>query len=216
MTTPTAGGSNLQEQTAALSDWARAHTRQLAIGGIAVAAAVVVFFVFRASKAADERSAIRELAAAQRSVGSGNLPLAAADLKKLTTRFGSTRAGAEGRILLARVQLLQGDPAAALVTLKEASTSGPLAPAVYNLRGAAHEQAGRPLEAAAEYVRAASASEMASEKAGFKASAARAYATAGKKDEAVEIWRELALDASSPLYAEAQLRLGELTATVAN
>ncbi|MEA2764240.1 MAG: hypothetical protein QOK07_644, partial [Gemmatimonadaceae bacterium] len=50
------------------------------------------------------------------------------------------------------------------------------------------------------------------DKAQYQAAAARDYMAAGKPEEAKALWTELAKDDTSPLAAEAKVRLGELLA----
>jgi predicted Zn-dependent protease len=196
-----------------LGDWLRAHSRPVSIAAIAVVAIAAVLYFVRQSNETKELTASRSLVEAQRSIGSGNLPLAAADLQKLADRYGSTRAGKEGRILLAQVQLQQGKVNEALQTLDAVGSAGVLQSSVHALRGAALEQSGKPAEAAAEYLRAASTAQLKAEGESYKADAARAYLAAGNRAEALKIWEGIAADASSVLYNEAQLRIGELTAS---
>lgn len=196
-----------------LTDWVQTHARQVSIGAIAVVAIAAVVYFVRSSNETKELTASRTLVEAQRSVGSGNLPLAAADLQKLADRYGSTRAGKEGRILLAQVQLQQGKVAEAIQTLDAVKSAGILQSSVHALRAAALEQSGRPAEAGAEYLKAAAAAQLKAEGESFKADAARAYLVAGNRAEALKIWEAIAADASSVLYNEAQLRIGELTAS---
>lgn len=196
-----------------LGDWLRTHSRQVSIGAIAVVAIAAVLYFVRQSNETKELTASRSLVEAQRSIGSGNLPLAAADLQKLADRYGSTRAGKEGRILLAQVQLQQGKVSEALQTLDAVGSAGVLQSSVHALRGAALEQNGKPAEAAAEYLKAASTAQLKAEGESYKADAARAYLVAGNRAEALKIWEGIAADASSVLYNEAQLRIGELTAS---
>lgn len=213
--TPSAKTPNLSLDDSGenLTDWLRAHSRQVSIGAIAVVAIAAVLYFVRASNETKELTASRALTEAQRSVGSGNLPLAAADLQKLADRYGSTRAGKEGRILLAQVQLQQGKVSEAMQTLDAVGSAGILQSSVHGLRGAALEQSGKPAEAAAEYLKASATAQLKAEGESFKADAARAYLTAGNRAEALKIWEGIASDASSVLYNEAQLRIGELTAS---
>lgn len=197
-------------------DWVRAHARQLGIGAIAVAAVVAGTWVVTRSNATKAAGASRALSEAQRSVASGNLPLAAADLQKLVQRYGSTRAGVQARLLLAQVHFQQGKVDEGLKLLDETGSAGVLQASLHALRAAGLEQAGKPAEAAAEYMKASEKSELPSERESFKSDAARAYLAAGKKEEALKIWQAIADDQASPLNGEARLRVGEIGATVAN
>lgn len=204
---------DLDDSTAGALAWARAHGRQLGLGGIAVAAVAGILWVVRAQNARNETTASQQLVAAQRNVGTGNLALAAADLKKVADRFGSTRAGTDAKVLLSQVLLQQGKTEDALTLLGEIGTSGISATSVHALRGSALEQSGKASEAATEYLAAARSTQLKAEGESFKADAARAYLAAGKKDEALKIWQEIAANPSSVLYNEALLRVGELTAS---
>lgn len=203
----------LEDSAENMVDWLRAHSRQVGFGAIAVVALGAVLYFVRSSNETREMAAARALTEAQRSVGSGNLPLAAADLQRLTDRYGSTRAGTEAQILLAQVQLQQGKVDSALKALDDVSSAGVLQSSVHALRGAALEQSGKPAEAAVEYLKASTTTQLEAEGESFKADAARAYLAAGNSAEAIKIWEAIAGDASSVLYNEAQLRIGELTAS---
>lgn len=206
----------LDDSAESLLYWLRSHGRQVGLGVIAVAAIVAVVYFVRSSNEAKEVAASRALVTAQRSVGSGNLPLAVADLQRLITQYGSTRAGVEGRVLLAQVQLQQAKGDSALATLDQIRSAGVMESSVHALKGAALEQLGRPAEAAAEYLLASSSTQLGAEGESYKADAARAYLAAGNRAEAIRIWEGIASNASSVLYSEAQLRLGELTSSSAS
>jgi predicted negative regulator of RcsB-dependent stress response len=212
MTSPTrTSGLDLDDSTESLIDWVRAHGKQLGFGALGVAAVAAVLWVVRAQNAKNEATASQQLTSAQRSVGSGNLPLAAADLKKLGDRYGSTRAGRDAKVLLAQVLLQQGKAKEAIDLLGEIGTSGVTASSVHALRAGALEQTGKPAEAAAAYLEAARTTVIKSEGESFKADAARAYLAAGNRAEALKIWKEIASNPSSVLFNEAQLRIGELS-----
>ncbi|MEO7962904.1 MAG: tetratricopeptide repeat protein, partial [Gemmatimonadaceae bacterium] len=205
-----------EDPTESFSDWMRLHGKQLGLAAIAVAVFASAFILVRSSNDKKGASASRALSDAQRSVASGNLPLAAADLQKLVTQYGSTSAGNEGRLLLAQVYFQQNKIAEGMKVLDDVGSGGTTVASVHALRAAGLEQAAKPAEAAAEYLKAADATQMTSEREGYRADAARAYAVANKKDEALKIWETMAADPSSPLNAEAKLRIGELTAAVAS
>jgi predicted negative regulator of RcsB-dependent stress response len=196
-------------------DWVQQHARTIGIGAIVIVVAVAGTWLVRSSNEKKGQSASRALAEAQRSVTSGNLPLASADLQKVVQRYGSTPAGVEARMLLAQVYFQQNKVAEGLKLLDETKASGPLAASVAALQGAGYEQLNKPAEAAAAYLKASESAQLSSERESLKADAARAYLAAGKKDEALKIWKAMADDPTSALSTEAQLRVGELGATVA-
>lgn len=196
-------------------DWARIHGRKIGLGVIVLAVIVAGTLLVRSSNEKKEMSASRALADAQRSVMSGNLPLAAADLQKLVQQYGDTRAGTEGRLLLAQVYFQQDKVAEGMKVLEETDASGPFQASLHALRAAGLEESAKPAEAAAEYLKASQAAQLTSERESYRADAARAYLAANRKDEAVKIWQAMADDPTSALNAEAKLRLGELTAATA-
>lgn len=205
----------LDESAESAIDWVQAHARQLGIAAIVVAAVAVGSWVVSRSNATKAAGASRALSEAQRSVASGNLPLAAADLQKLVQRYGSTSAGTQARLLLAQVYFQQNKVAEGMKLLDESGNAGALQASLHALRAAGLEQTSKPAEAASEYLKASAASTLATEKAGYRADAARAYAMAGDTAEALKLWQEMADDVSSPMNAEAKLRMGELGAKVA-
>ena len=107
-----------------IMDWVRTHSRQVGVGAIVVAVAVVGTWLVSASNAKKAGSAGRALSEAQRSVASGNLPLAAADLSKLVQRYGSTSAGVQARLMLAQVYFQQGKVGDGLKLLDDAGSAG--------------------------------------------------------------------------------------------
>lgn len=196
-------------------DWIQTHIREVGIGALVIVALAAGTWIVSSSNATKNAAASRSLGEAQRSVASGNLPLAAADLQKVVQRYGSTQAGTQAKLLLAQVLLDQGKVDEGLKMIDEVGSAGVLQPSLHGLKGAGLEQAGKPGDAAAEYLKAAQATTLPSERESYRSDAARAYLAAGKKDEALKIWKDIAADPSSTLNSEARLRVGELTAEVA-
>jgi len=205
----------LDDSAESVMDWVQSHGRQIGIGAIVVVALAAGSWVVSRSNDTKAAGASRALSEAQRSMTSGNLALAAADLQKVVSRYGSTTAGTQARLLLAQVQFQQGKLADGMKVLDEVGSAGAMQASLHALRAAGLEQSGKSAEAAEEYLKASSASNLPSERESYKADAARAYVTAGKKDEALKIWQAIAADDASPLNGEARLRVGELSASVA-
>lgn len=203
---------NLDDHAESLLDWAKAHSRQVAIGAISVAALAATVFFWQAASEKKEANAGRALSDAQRAFASGNLPLAQSDLQKMVQRYDGTMAASQARLLLAQVLFEQNKVDDGLKQLDEVDAEGPFEASVHAIRAAGLEQAQKPAEAAAYYRRASDAARSDSEKAQFLADAARTYAAAGQKEQALEIWRKMAEDETNPLSAEAKLRVGELSA----
>jgi predicted negative regulator of RcsB-dependent stress response len=162
-------------------------------------------------------NADKKLLAAKQSIGSGNMPLAQSDLKKVADQYAGTGAGAEAGMLLAQLKLDAGDNQGAVTVLTDLShkvPSGPYAASIKGLLGDAYIQLGKPAEAAAAYEQAALATALPNERALLMSKLGRAWYAAGKNDKARETWQSLAAQQASPsLAAEARLRLGELLAT---
>ena len=119
-----------QPKAESFLDWFRINSRIVTIGGGRGGCRGVRLLVLQSFGRSQGENADRQLLAAKQSLGSGNLPLAQSDLKKIADQYPSTSAGAEAGMLLAQVKLEQGDYQGAVTTLKELSAkneSGPYA-----------------------------------------------------------------------------------------
>src|SRR4051812_476977 len=219
MTTPMIDAPVAQPKAESFLDWFRINSRMVTIAAVVVAAAVFGFWFYNRSAVLKAENADRKLLAAKQSLGSGNLPLAQSDLKKVADQYPSTSAGAEAGMLLAQVKLEQGDYQGAVTTLKELTaknSSGPYATPLRTLLGDAYSQLGKYAEAADEYSRAALATMAPNERALLLAKIGRAQTAAGNVAKAREAWESLANQTDNAgLAAEARVRLGELLATSA-
>jgi predicted negative regulator of RcsB-dependent stress response len=219
MTTPTMDAPVSQPKAESFLDWFRINSRIVTIAAVVVAAAAFGFWFYNRSAVLKAESADRKLLAAKQSLGSGNLPLAQSDLKKVADQYPSTSAGAEAGMLLAQVKLEQGDYQGAVTTLKELTAknaSGPYATPLRALLGDAYSQLGKYAEAAGEYASAALLTMAPNERALLLAKIGRAQTAAGDLPRAREAWESLANQTDNAgLAAEARVRLGELLATSA-
>lgn len=193
------------------------QTRYLALGGILLLAALITWLVLMSGKR-KETFASRALDQATTIAESGNLPLAASEIQKVITTYSGTRAAQEAVIRLNQVRLVNGQHELAAVGLQDFIKSGP-APAyraiANGLLGRALENSKRPLEAAAAYLGAAEAADLGYLKAEYLVDAGRAYANAGDKTKAVEVYRRVLKDyPESTAKTEAEVRLSELTGGV--
>jgi predicted negative regulator of RcsB-dependent stress response len=200
-------------------DWFRINSRMVTIASVVVAAAAFGFWFYNRSAVLKAESADRKLLAAKQSLGSGNIPLAQSDLKKVADQYPKTSAGAEAGMLLAQVKLEAGDYQGAVTALKELTArneTGPYATSLRALLGDAYSQLGKYAEAAAEYERAGLATSAPNERALILAKIGRAQTAAGNLAKAREAWQALANQTDNAgLAAEARVRLGELLATPA-
>ena len=198
-----------------LTDWVQTRYRELLI--VVVVAIVLIggLMLYRSALSTQAGQAQAALAGPEQSLASGNLPLAQSDLKKLISRYNGTEAAAQAALLLTSTYYDQKQYVEGLAVLNQTKTSGsakPFAAAVESMIGDGYGLQGKYAQAAAHFAEAASRSSYPTEKARYRASAARADAKAGDTAAAVAIWTALAADTKSGQSQEADLRLGELMA----
>jgi predicted negative regulator of RcsB-dependent stress response len=152
---------------------------------------------------------------AMQSAAAGNLPLAQSDLRKMSVRYNGTIAGTEGAMALAKISYDAGKYQEGIDALKAADAPDDMKYDLHRLAAVGYQDFGKPLDAAKEYEAAAKAARFDADRDLARADAASAYQAAGKRDEALKIWTDLAKDTKSPAAAEARVRLGELEATPA-
>ena len=182
------------------------------LGGIAVIAAAVWFV--NSSSTRKEEFAARALQNARQAAESGNLPLAASELQKVSQTYKGTRAASEAVLSLNQVRLLNNQAELAVVGLREFAATNPTGYVAQTqaLLGVALENTRKPADAAAAYLAAANAAEVDFLKAQYLIDAGRAWTQAGKPDEAAKAYRELiAKYEKTPALTEAKVRLAELT-----
>ena len=199
-------------------EWVRFNSKPLTIGVVAVAVLLAGVLFYRSSERTKEARAEKAYFDAQRSVQAGNLPLAQADLEKMFPRYLGTHSGTLGAMLLAQVHYQQGKFDEGIKGLTSASVSAPerMAAPVQALIGAGYMDLQKYPEAAKAYEKAAGMSRMPGEKESYQAEAARAWALAGNKAEAIRLWTLVSLNPESNRVAEARVRLGELEASAAD
>ncbi len=190
------------------------HNRQVTWGVVALAVIVGGLWFYQRSQSIRAQRAESAYFQARQSAVSGNLPQAVADLQKVVTRYQGTQAGAQAALSLAQAYYDQKKFKEGVAALKKAEGKLPddFKASVHVLEAAGYEQLNNYPAAAEQYKLAADVTRFPADKAEYLASAARDYAAAGKRDEAVAIWRDLAKDESGPMAAEARVRLGELLA----
>lgn len=184
-------------------------------GGIALGAVLLIAWFVIVSGRRKAEFANRALEQARSAAESGNLPLAASELQKVVTTYSGTDAAQEAVITLNQVRLLNGQQELAAVSLQDFIKSKPdkkyLTPG-YALLGRALENANRPDEAAQAFRSASDNADVDYLRAEYLNDAGRAYAAAGKKDEAIAAYRKIIQDfPESNSKVEAQVRLAELT-----
>jgi predicted negative regulator of RcsB-dependent stress response len=182
-----------------------------------VAAAAVIttgVYFYRQSKQAEALRAEQTLFEAQTSLANGNRALAESDLQKLIQRSPNTPAAAQASAQLATLRYEDGkfDEGVALAQRALDKAPGHMKPGLHALLAAGYEDQRKNAEAAAEYRKAAEATEFDLDRQKYLSDAARALMAAGNAAEARKIWEELSTNELSPLSGEARVRLGEMSA----
>jgi predicted negative regulator of RcsB-dependent stress response len=207
----------IEEEGWTFFDWLQANNRALTIGAAVVVIAGLGGWFYMRSGELKRVNAERVLNQAKQSIAAGNAPLAQADLQRVATRYKGTPSGVQAAMILAQMQYDQGKFAEGIQVLEPfRSGSDDLQAAVLSLIGDGQLASGQAAEAAETYKEAAAATTLVGEKTVNRSKAARALMSAGKNAEARTLWQELADDPDAELvHAEAQIRLGELSARTA-
>jgi len=196
------------------ADWFTLHQREITWGVAIVAVLGGGVWFYERSQSIKSQRAEAAYFQARQSAAAGNLPLAVSDLKKVATRYEGTTAGTQAALTLAQALYDQKKYKEGIDALKKAESkaSGDFKASVHLLEAGGYEELKDFANAAEQYKLAADATRFPVDKAEYQASAARSYAAAGKTAEAKALWTELAKDETSPMAAEARIRLGELQA----
>ena len=211
--TPATGGTapSLFERAVA---WAAAHRQATTYAGVIVVLAAGLFWWNRLSTRRSEAIARDELLQARAAFESKNYPFAASELSKIAENYSGTMAASEATLLLGQARLLQGQAQQAVAVLEGFAPRAHRAyrAQAYGLLGAAYENLGRPVEAAAAYMSGAEAAELGFLEAQLLSDAARAYVAAGNTAQALEAYRRIVGTlGETPSAPEARVRIGELT-----
>jgi TolA-binding protein len=184
------------------------------VGAAVVLVAAVAWFVVTAGQR-KELYASRALDEARNAAEQGNMGLAVQGFTRVATTYKGTSAAYEAAIGIAQARLVSGQNELAIASLTDFLKTNP--PAFYaapanGLLGTAYENTTRWAEAEAAYRKSADLSGVDYLKASALLDAGRAARLAGKRDDAVKIYREiLAKYGKTAAQTEAQVRLAELT-----
>ena len=199
-----------------IGDWIVFHKTALTWGALAIAVVVGGLWFYERSQTLKAERAEKAYYSARQEAALGNSALATADLKKVAERYPETRAGIQGRIYLAQMDLDQKKFKEGIAELKSAEktvgSDDDFSPSVHSLEANAYEELKDFVNAADQYRLAAETSKFPHDKEKFRAYQARSLTSAGKRAEALAIWEDLAKDETSPFALEAKLRIGELEA----
>jgi len=197
-----------------MMDWFQLHSRQVVWGSTALVALAAGGWFYNRSQELKSERAETAYFAAQRSVVSGNLPLAESDLRKMVSRYDGTSAATEARLTLAQILYEQGKFQPGLDELKAVEgKSGEFASSVHLVMAGGYEQLKKFKEAAGQYEEAAKAARFDADRQRYQSLAAKAYLNGGDTAKAKALWTVLGADSKGTVAGEARVRLGEMTAT---
>ena len=195
--------------------WIAQRKRPVTIGLISVVFIGGAGWFMQAASSRREAFAANELQMARAAVEAENLQLAASDLGRIVSTYGSTRAGNDATVLLARVHLQQGQADLAVSELRTFLNGGPprqfVAPAEALLAGAL-EQLGQFGDAASAFERAAAATDYDLVKAALLLDAGRTAALAGQLPRAISVYESVVslVGEDDNAATEARFRMAEL------
>lgn len=194
-----------------LLDTFQIYRKQFAVAAIVIAAGVGGAFLWQANNARKSTQAEKAFFEAM-SLSSQNDPKGPDALAKVATRYNGTAGGAQAALLYAQSQFDAGKYDDGQKVLDGLSAPKAFASGVEALKAAGYEGQGKFDKAAEHYQAAIAKAALEGERDFLKGEAARALASAGKKDEALKLWTELAEKTDSPMSSEARVRMGELSA----
>lgn len=203
--------------------WAQENARTVILATVILGLGIAAVVYYRSYRATVREQAAVELQNLAAEFDGTDPALAADRLQDFVARYERTEAAAEGRLLLARLQLAEHQPERALETLAPVlSATAPDIPigfAARRLRAAAHEAQGQPQLALDIYAELAHAARFPFQRRAALAHQARLLIDTQRLPEAAFIYEELVRQAeAADLPPEAglyRLRLGEIRGAVA-
>lgn len=197
-----------------ITDWLITHQRSVIIGAIVIAAGVGGGWLWKRSAEIKEGRAEEAYLSAEAAFIAGNVPLAQAELEKITVRWAGTSAGTQAAMLMAQLLYDQGKYAEGIAQLDGLTSKAPklLRAGVQALIAGGHEGAGQPAEAATAFALAAQSAQFTLDRQMYRMEQARNLVAAGDVAGARAIYSEIRVLDDSPHAGEAKVRLGELIA----
>jgi predicted negative regulator of RcsB-dependent stress response len=195
-------------------EWVKHHQKRLTIGAVAVTLLGFGVWFTRAAQFRKEGFAARELSQARFAAGAGNFQLAASDLSRIITSYGSTPAGQEAVLLLANVHMEQQQPGLAAAELQDFLDGGTqrefTGPAAGLLASALEEMGDLP-RAADAYDRAIEATPYALIRNDYLMDLGRVAWAIGDTARAAEAYERVIEESEdAPAVSEATFRLAEM------
>jgi predicted negative regulator of RcsB-dependent stress response len=216
--TGAAARPTVEDHTDNFMDWGRDHARELSFAVLAIVTIAAAAWLYGYSSRRNMVRAEILLNDAETSMSAQRVPDAQTKLERLVRGYEGTPAAGQGLLRLSQLLFDQGKYNEGITQLESAFgeyDEGPFAVAVRQLAGAGYEQLGQPGKAAERYAEASEKSQLEGERDQLLGRAARAWMDAGKKDEAIRLWKQIADKPNHPMANEARIRLGELQAAPA-
>lgn len=203
-----------EERSQQLRDLAAVHRGKLLAAFIFVVALLAGSWLYLRSVALKRERAETAYYRARQSGETGNVSAATTELRNVVERYEGTSGGTLAAISLAQLHYESGKHRDGLQVLLEVEDSAPedLESSVHLMKAAGYENLRQFAEAAREYQIAAEKARFPGDALAYQGAAARALTAAGRNNEALAIWRELAEEPSGVMASEARVRIGELTA----
>lgn len=208
--------------------WARENRRVVTIGAVIVVVAIAAAVYYQNYRADVRRQAATQLQQLQGNVQAGTPPdTLARSVRTFVDRYGDTRYGDEGRLIMARIHLTNGNWQEAVDVLGPVASSYPadvpIGYAARTLLAAAHEGAGNTERALETYAELAANAQFAFQRHEAAADRARLLAEQGRLSEAEKVLARLVAEAdtasggvASEDLREYRLQLGEVRARLSN
>jgi len=198
------------------AEWAREHSQGLVVGGVIVVLLVAAGLYWRNYRISLRQQAVTQLEQVEQAAAFGDRATAKSQLLQYIARFDGTPYAAEARLVLAQLQLEEGQPTDAIGTLEPAlgSLEEPIQLQVGFLLATAYEQADRAQDAERIYLRLADAAELPFQIREALASAARIRAQRGEYAAAAELYRRVltTFEETDPGRRFYEMRLAEMEA----
>ncbi|MEI8133710.1 MAG: tetratricopeptide repeat protein [bacterium] len=202
------------------SDWFRENTRVVGGAGLALIAIVVGLYFWNSKRVENNERAEAMLSRvaglyqsgdwrraidgdAKQHIGNESL----VGLRSIVNEFGSTHAGEVAKVYLGNAYYYLGKLDSALDAFNDASVDGSLLKAaVESGKATIFEDKGNKAEAAKLFMRAAAAEKINPMNADYTLAAARNYASAGNKDEAIKVFKKILEDYPGTQFDDAAKR----------
>ncbi|WKW12172.1 hypothetical protein Strain138_001453 [Pseudogemmatithrix spongiicola] len=190
------------------------YQKPIMIGVIAAAVAGGGWWLAARSAQIKEARGTEALLTAEAAYQAGGAAGAQAELQKVYTRYAGTAAGTQAALLSAQWYYEAGQADSGLASVAAAIDKAPTfqRAGLLAMQAAGKSMKGDHAGAAKDLEAAAAATNIASERDGYRMSAARAYVASGDTAAAERIYGEIATREDSQYAGEARLRLSEIKA----